>query len=353
MSKALFSILVLFVVLVIIDYVYSSMIRKSNYRPVESWCDLVDGKINANLIVMGSSRALVQMDPAILDSVLCTNSYNLGIDGSNINRQIQKYDIYKIRNSKPEVILQNIDVWALTSTIGYEKEQFFPFFWDSDMRKMFFKTEPFSFWEKYIPFIRYHGLDPVTMTRRHPRSLYKGYQGMERTWDGSSFRQQGSLDFSVNDTTLCMFDSFLKEAKEDSIRVVFVYAPFYYGANSLISNIDEMHQTYQGLADKYDIPILDYSDMWICHDTTYFYNAMHLNKTGAEIFTDSLANDIRRLNILSSAGLAGEDIGQNGAADAVPGAGDGAGYDGHRVGGHEEGHGKVGSQAGILHAHLD
>ena len=38
--------------------------------------------------------------------------------------------------------------------------------------------------------------------------------------------------------------------------------------------------------------------MDICYDTTYFYNAMHLNKIGAEIFSDTLANDIKRLGII-------------------------------------------------------
>ena len=51
--------------------------------------------------------------------------------------------------------------------------------------------------------------------------------------------------------------------------------------------------------------------------------------------------------------MTGEDIGQYCPADTVPGTGDGAGDDCHRIGGHEEGHGKIGPQAGILHSDLD
>ena len=50
--------------------------------------------------------------------------------------------------------------------------------------------------------------------------------------------------------------------------------------------------------------------------------------------------------------LACKDISQDSAANAVPGAGDGAGYYCHWVGGYKEGHCKVGAQAGVLHAHL-
>ena len=49
----------------------------------------------------------------------------------------------------------------------------------------------------------------------------------------------------------------------------------------------------------------------------------------------------------------GKDVGQDGAAYAVPGAGDGAGNHSHRVGGHKESHCQVGAQTGVLHAHLD
>ena len=60
----------------------------------------------------------------------------------------------------------------------------------------------------------------------------------------------------------------------------------------------QMHDNFQKYANKYNIPILDYTDMDICYDTAFFYNSMHLNKKGANIFTDSLANDIKRLGFL-------------------------------------------------------
>lgn len=298
LSKLLVFAIVLYIVLFLVDYAYSAMIRTSNWRPVEAWEDVVDGNIHADVVALGSSRGWVQIDPHIIDSVLCVNSYNLGIDGSEINRQVQKYEIFRKRNSKPKVIIQNIDVWSLGYTIGYEKEQFYPFFWDRDMRKMFYRTEPFTFGEKYIPFFRYHGLNPFLFVHRTPRTLYKGYQGQVGEWNGEAYEQQESITFRVNDTTIRVFDAFLKQAEEDSVKVVFVYAPLFSGATGKISNPDRMYETYRNLADRHGIPILDYTDMWICHDTTYFYNAMHLNKAGAEIYTDSLANDVKRLGIL-------------------------------------------------------
>lgn len=49
----------------------------------------------------------------------------------------------------------------------------------------------------------------------------------------------------------------------------------------------------------------------------------------------------------------GEDIGENGAGDAVPGTGNGARNDCHWVRGNEESHCEIGAKTGILHADLD
>lgn len=298
LCKILLFSIILLPILTAADYCFSALIRRSNYRPVESWESIVEGNIQADVVALGSSRVWVQIDPQILDSILCVNSYNLGIDGSPINRQVQKYEIYRNRNAKPKLIIQNIDAWSLSYRIGYEKEQFYPYFWDKSMRNQFFRTEPFSVLEKVIPFYRYHGLNPIMFLHNQPKTLHKGYQGQTAKWNGEAYMQQEFIKFNVSDTTLCMFNSYLNQTKKDGIQVVFVYAPLYSGATRKIINLDEMYQTYKDIADKYEIPILDYSDLWICNDTTYFYNAMHLNKSGAEIYTDSLANDIKRLGIL-------------------------------------------------------
>lgn len=138
-----------------------------------------------------------------------------------------------------------------------------------------------------------------TVLTNTERKLTKGYEGKERHWDGTKLKKIKNITFYPNDTTMQLFDRYLSDAKAEGIKVVFVYTPMYIGATKKFEAINEMHATYQKYADKYDIPILDYTYMDICYDTTYFYNAMHLNKTGAEIFSDSLAHDIKKLGLLN------------------------------------------------------
>ena len=225
-----------YILLAIGDYFFSLKATHSNLYHIENWYDLMQGTIDADIVAMGNSRTFVHINPIILDSVLDVNSYNLGFDGSSINRQIKKYNLYRKFNRKPKLIIQNIDNITLHYLVGYEMEQFFPYFWNMSLRKEFFSSEPFSIWDK---------------------------------------------------------------VKDEGINIVFVYTPTYIGlTKKMYSYHQQMHDNFQKYANKYNIPILDYTDLDICYDTAFFYNSMHLNKKGADIFTDSLANDIKRLGLL-------------------------------------------------------
>lgn len=283
-----------------VDYFFSEIAMYSDsedYR-INAWYDLMHSAVDADVVIMGSSRAWKHISPAILDSILNTSTYNLGMDGSTINRQIHKYNIFRKYNRKPQLIIQNIDMWTLKYNVGFQKEQFLPYFWNHTMRNEMLVDEPFSPLEMYIPMYRYSFYNLNTFFSNGNNLLVKGYQGQNLKWDGAGLSQIGSLHFEVDEKAETMFEDYLRTAKLDGIALVFVYTPLYIRATEKIRNLDEMYDHYQTLGEKYNIPILDYTNMSLCYDTTFFYNAMHLNKRGAELFSDSLANDLKRLDIV-------------------------------------------------------
>ena len=308
MKKFIYNILIFVLpaglVLLIADYMFSSVAKHSNEYAIESWYDLMEGNIEADVIIMGSSRAWVQYDPLILDSILGINSYNLGIDARKHYSQIKKYNLFKKRNKKPRLIIQNIDILDFNAIIrGINKHQFFPYFWDIDMRREFINNEVFNAGEKYLPMYRFINFsshnDISIFLPSGSNCLTKGYRGDTATWDGTALKKRKSIRFLPNDTVLHMFDEYLAETRADGIKVIFVYAPIYIGATRKMIDYKKMRDTYQAFANKYGIPILDYTHMYICYDTAYFYNALHMNKRGSELFSDSLASDIKRLGILN------------------------------------------------------
>ena len=285
------------------DYVFSNRLTHSKARKYVVWNDIIYDSVNADLLVLGSSRAWVQYDTYIMDSMLNINSYNLGIDGSDFNRQMLRYNIYShYQKHTPKMVLMNIDYHSMGWTFGYEREQFFPYFHIRYARKEMKGMEPFSVGELYLPMYRYYkqGVYSTFIGSSDDTTIYKGYEGKEKEWDGSKYLEIRTDHFSKNEKTEKAFDSFLERLKEKKVKVVFVYAPIYIGLTNKVDNLSECYETFQFYSDKYQIPILDYMYYYLSYDTAYFYNATHLNKTGAELFTTKLCHDLDSLGILQN-----------------------------------------------------
>lgn len=284
----------------ITDICISSLLRTNKSRVFEGWNYIYNDSTYHDIIINGNSRSWVQYDPKILDTILDVNSYNLGIDGSNINRQIIRFNKYVEKHRYPKYLIQNIDLFTMEPSFGYEREQFFPyFFYDRSLLNDVDEYEDFSLMEKYIPGYRYIGLNQSIMNKIEDAFLYKGYKANESQWDGTLLAEISEINFSYDSILLNKFYHFVENVVLHGTEIVFVYAPIYYEVNDKCKNINEMYEMYQNIANEFNIPIIDYNNYYLCYDTTYFYNAMHLNKIGAELFTTKLAYDIDSLGLLN------------------------------------------------------
>lgn len=304
MKKFLYKIFVFTFVITLcaygLDWFLSYRLRTNDNRMYAAWNQVYNDTTDYNLVINGSSRAWTQYSPLILDTTLGVNSFNLGIDGSAINRQIIKYRKYRDIHGAPTYLIQNIDLGTMDYTYGYEREQFFPyFFYDRALIKDVDQYEKFSFLEKYCPCYRYLGYKEVLLealfydnTGHYFEYLTKGYLGRWDKWEGSALANLDSVVCSCDTTSIHLFMDFLEEITTEGTKVMFVYAPVYHVAREKMTNEQQMFDMYDSIASRFDIPILDYNDIPMCYDTTYFYNATHLNKTGAELFTTKLAHDI-------------------------------------------------------------
>lgn len=277
-----------------LDVIVSNRLKNSSYRQFSAWHDIMRGSISSNVVIIGSSRAWVHYSPAIIDSVLQCNSYNLGIDGSCLNRELTKYKLYRLYNEKPNLIILNIDYFSFGYTFGYESYQYFPYFFDPNVRKIIFPQEKFTFAEKFFPYYRYFKLGLNNIDQDYT-TLYKGYHGQEIPWNGTRLKQIEAYDVFFDERTINSFEEFIKKTKEESIDIVMVFSPIYYEAKALLNNITQFDAFLSTIEQTYGIALLRYDNDPICMDTAYFYNALHLNKLGSEIFSRQLATDIQEM----------------------------------------------------------
>lgn len=300
LRQTLFFTLGLLLMAVALDVLLTAKVLQSQTSPFATWNDLYQRKIDADVLVMGSSRAFVQFNPAAIDTVLHTNSYNLGMNGRAADSQILKYKVFRHRgNRKPKLIVYEVSHGTMQKSNGYEREQFIPYLHDYYLWRLFHKQEDFSLSDCLLPSWRYIGQRTLIRNILFPSEgseydmpLYKGFRSYDRKWNGRALQQQASVSYTHDTAIIRQFRDFLDECRRDSIQVVLVTSPFYIGGTRKMTDSTGMHAMFAQIANDFHIPYLDYTYDELSYDTAYFYNTMHLNRTGANLFSEKMARDI-------------------------------------------------------------
>jgi len=283
------------------DWYITDTLRHSKARLFQSWNDIIYGNLDCDVVIMGSSRGFVQYSPAIIDSMLGVNSYNLAGDGRCIDAEVVKYNTYRCFNPKPKLIIQNVDYGTMALSNGYEREQFLPYISCDTLYQQLRESEGFDWSDRYLPLVRYagylqvikEGLGLPNKLNQYP--LYKGYFGRDAYWDGSVFDTIDKIDYCYNPEALKICEQYLARCQQENIRVVLVFAPIYIGVTEKTNHPEELFAKYEELAQQYDCKLLNYTYDSISYDTTYFYNASHMNKKGAELFSTHLSRDLKEI----------------------------------------------------------
>ena len=297
-------------VLLLLGYVVDAGLQHSHHRKFSEWNDIFQGKINADLLVMGNSRAWAHFSPAILDSQLRLNSYNLGIDGAPFEMQYARFKMYLKFNTKPKYILQEVSFLGTLSKINNPPnlQQFLPYLSNKDMLDLYYKAyNNYSIADKYFPLYKYNNefpliIEGVSSFIGHGTKIngkYKGYEGKDVAWDSSFYNftktRTKDIEMLVDTGVLQLFKDYLLYCKQNNIKIILVYSPFYHPLKEYVKNYDYIYSLFKNTATDFLLPFLDYTNDSLCYSTKYFYNSSHLNEKGAEIFSNNLANDLKKI----------------------------------------------------------
>lgn len=309
MKRFLFKLTIFFLPLVAgayaLDYVITQGLKKTIYKELAAWNDLFDGKINADLIISGSSLAQNQISPLILENGLRCSSYNLGMDGSSFFIQNSRYEAYLKYNSKPRVLVQTIDTGTLTrNTSLFNFQQLVPYL---DEPVIFEAARAYRIVDekdRMIPLHRYIGEYKLAAVGaieyfglgKYENEEYKGYQPLEGTLGVNKFEMMtkngNKLVVEIDKEMVELFESFLRSSKESGVTVYLVYSPILVDNFPFMDNMEEIRGIFREMAIKYDINILDYSDSQVSYRKELFYDGVHLNKEDAEILSRQIVDDL-------------------------------------------------------------
>lgn len=294
-----------------VDLFLSSQLRISKDSHADEysiWNCLFDGKVNSDIVIYGSSRAWVHIDPQIIEDRLNVSAFNLGIDAHNFWLQYLRHKVLLEYNRPPENIIMSVDFYTLQKLKNlYDPDQFLPYMLFSNLIRAYTKSYPtYSFFDYYLPLVRFYGKHKAIFSAlknsivpiNEQSGRIKGFKGQALEWNDDLQNAKTKMKYYeviFDPELIYLFNDFIIECKEMNINVILVYAPEYIEGQNFLKNRKEVVSLFQNLADKYSIPFLDYSDDEMCKKKEYFYNASHLNMRGAKIFTNKLITDLEEI----------------------------------------------------------
>ena len=296
------------------DVFISTNLKRANKfaeKEYSTWNDIIDGKVNSNIIIYGNSRAWVQFNSAMMTDSLHLPTYNLGIDGHNFYLQYLRHRMLLKNNSKPKLIIISIDMFSLQKRKDlYNLKQFLPYMlWNTEIKKATTSYKGFVFMDYEIPLVRYYGRTQAIETAirfysghlSNPICRVRGYQGRNESWNTDFDKAKLTMnkyEVKLDLDIVNLFEKFIVDCKQRDIQLIFVNAPEYIEGQKFTKNRAEILAVYSKFSKQYNIPFYDYSHDPISFQKKYFYNSVHMNKTGAELFTAKLIDTLKQSSMI-------------------------------------------------------
>jgi hypothetical protein len=269
-----------------------------------------------DILFLGNSRVLNQIDPRITEQVTGWKAYNLGLEGGSTVYFNMVYQVYMQRHPKPKYLVINVDFRCFdTDQRVFNFPDYFPYLKDSTV---YASLGPY--YSEYQSGIRqfYYKVKRIN-TKSDPnkisnlKSLFvpdkpyqlplvdslRGFHPFNMTWE-SQRHVIKQYDAGYSQKGFDVLRSMILDAQAHNIKVILICAPFYKDYRLIVRNYNIVKDSILNIVKTTDVPYWNYSDIAMGDSSVYFYNVNHVNARGAAIYTQMLSEDLKRYILDSS-----------------------------------------------------
>ena len=323
---------------VLLNALINSGLRRINTSSFGVSNRIVDGKINADIVISGSSRALTHYDPRLIEEQTGLTAFNIGLNGSQTDMQLARLKTYLRHNKKPSLLIHNLDVFSFQTTHGgvYDPGQYIPYLAEPAIYAALVHIDPDVWKARWLPLyghavqdLRFNWILGVMgfFGWNPSEDHFLGFKPRYSAWTDDFERLKAinpdGVRFEIEADGIKDMEELLRLCKEQGIKALLVYSPEYQEMQTLTRNRAQVFVYFNKLRDQFGVPVWDYSGSPISARRQNFYNSQHLNADGAAAFSREvgirIASDLAvgKLALRPGDGLKQE---QNGATLPLTGA---------------------------------
>ncbi len=310
-AKALRRLAAFFALIIALIFLMNALIstglRQVNTSYYGAWNAAMQGRVNADIVISGSSRASYHYDPRAIEAATGRTAFNIGRPGTQTDVQLAVLSAYLEHNRKPQLIIHNLDAFTfIPSHEIYDPALYVPYLGDPALYDPLRRIDPELVKSRHIPLYGYVVEDMnftwitglKALAGINPRQDYfLGFSPRPYEWDQafSYYRKTNpdGVSFAIDPAGVEALEGIIQLCRDHGVPLILVYSPEYDEMQQMTNNRAEIFARFRQLADQYHVLLWDYSSWPQNSDQAYFYNSQHLNATGAALFSDDLAKRLK------------------------------------------------------------
>jgi hypothetical protein len=294
-KKIVITFLILCVALFFFDYVIGLGLKKMYFKQSQGKLYNLTYALeqqSADIIVMGSSRAMHHYNPKIISDSLMSSCYNMGYDGQSILYHKALLDVI-IERYIPEIIILDVNVYELSknqsaydllSVLNPYVERH-PVLWNTlNLQSSFERWKHLSHIYPYNSIFARIIMGNMRFKTKDVSS--NGFTARSGIWNDNMNVIKYDENEDLDKNKIEVFEQFLTKCKDNDIKIHVVLSPSFGIAQNNSSSIDYMRK----ICEKENIPFISYQNNSEFTDNKLFCDPSHLNDTGADEFSSNLSH---------------------------------------------------------------
>ncbi|MBX7182736.1 MAG: hypothetical protein K1X82_11520 [Bacteroidia bacterium] len=266
-----------------------------------------------DIVIIGNSRSWNHFNPQIIDSITSQNSIVIGLDGSDIPFFLMGVRKYIQSHPIPKTIVVPIDFTSInTQTIPYNFLEYYDFLNDTTIANTLgnyftrfrFKSSYYYYLtqlllvkddEKKLNFSQLFSTPSLENSILPEKATYKGFFSPTDTLDPNHLQEIKPFIEEYAPECQSTLQEIINCCQQNQIQLIFVQAPFFHKTQSIVLNYREIENQISETAFKNQCHFLDFDTMAIAQRTDCFFNFMHLNSKGANLFSTTFARELVKI----------------------------------------------------------
>lgn len=300
MKKIILRLFLFLAIVIFIDFIFGLSVKYmfKNAKGGEVYREkYICEKMNADIVIFGSSRAVHHYDPNILSDSLQKSCFNAGFDGNGILLMYAQYKMMT-KHHIPQYILYDINPDADYYYDG-DKHRFLnpirAYYDFAGIDSIFWRVDELDQFKYLSNLYRYNTVFTQFLSAYSSKnySLNAGWKPMDKVMvqkpKDKNAESIMNNDKTVDEVKIYYLNRFITECKNNGTELIFFVSPYYNSDDSKYNDIKQ-------IAKDNDIPFISYaSDTRFRKNSNYFYDSVHLNRAGATAYSKAIVKDIKTI----------------------------------------------------------